>query len=202
MISQKEAGFRRMDRLGLNHHMVYIAHDLSEANRSVRTCGFPCTIRTDRYYGVTKDLPFYLVENAKGYENIRKQIQDNFDSGMILLISNGRQYDVFLKYNMVFSVGYDGCFRAEYSTRNVPLRHMYRHRESLVNVTGHIDERYASWEVQNREHNQVDLREIRDLFYQIYVKIEEQHLRNRQIELSVYHVPCGTLHEPVIFWEI
>lgn len=202
MLSKKEAGFRQMDRLGLNHHNTYVVHDMEEADEVVKSCGFLCSIRTDRYHGVTKDLPFYLVEKEDGYKGIRMQIQDNFDAGMLLLISDGRHYDSLLKYNMVFSVGYDGLFRAEYSTRNVPLRHMYRHSDDLINVTGHIDERYGSWEVQNRDRNQVDLREIRDLFYQVYLKIEKIHLRNRQIELSVYRMPCGTLHEPVIYWEI
>lgn len=100
-----------------------------------------------------KNLPFYLVENYDQYNDIRMHILDNLNAGMILLISDGRRYDPFLKYNMVFSIGYDSLFHAEYSIRNVPLRHMYRYRNDLINVTGHIDERYGSWDIQNRENN-------------------------------------------------
>lgn len=202
MKSKKEAAFRQMDRLGLNHHNVYITQRIEEADLIIKSFGFLCSIRTDCCHGVTKDLPFYLIEDPADYFKARIQIQEHLHSGMVLLISDGRHYDGFLKYNMVMSVAYDGTFRAEYSTQNVPLRHMYWYPKDLINITGHIDERYASWEILNRENNKISIREIKNLLYQVYLKIEQLHLYNCQIELSVYKIPCGVLHEHVIYWEI
>lgn len=202
MTYTKIKSFEQMDRLSLNHHQIKVVCSLPEADQTVRDYAYCCSIRTDRDFGIKKDLPFYLVDKPEHYQDIRCLLQENLDAGMILLISNGRQFDKYLRFNMVMSMERDGKFQAEYCTKNTPLRHMYRYPSKLVYIRGNVNERFGDWEVDNREANTIDLREIRNLIAKLYLKVENLYLYGKHLELSLYWVPCGTLKEEIVFWEL
>ena len=202
MKSNKMLGFYRMDRYGLNHHFAEAVTDIGRSDQLAEVFSYQFTIRTDRNTGIVKDLPFYLIDTKEQYYAIRDVLIQNIRKGLILILSDGHHYDKFLRYNLVLSVDYDGHFLAEYSSINVPLRHMYRYPKYLANVTGNVNDRYQNWDTLNRIAGGVDLREIESLINQQFLVIEKSMLYRRYLELSVYQVPCGTRHETVAYWEI
>ena len=202
MESSKLKAFRQMDKLGLNHHRTEAVISLEVADALAAEFTYRFSIRTDRSYGITKDLPFFLIDEKKQYLEIRENLKTLLADGFVLIVSDGHRYDPYLKYNMVFSVNYDGQFRAEYSAKNVPLRHMYRYPNELVQVSGNIHKRYPDWDIRNRQAAGMDFRQIRDMLYLQYIQAEKLGLYRRYLELSVYQVPCGTRNEEVAYWEI
>lgn len=202
MRSKKLECFRQMDRLELNHHHTESVTSLEVADFLAEKFEYRFSIRTDRNYGITKDLPFFLIDEKRQYFLIRKNLQELLNMDFILIFSDGHHYDPYLKYNLVFYMNYDGNFQAEYSAKNVPLRHMYRYPDTLVQVTGNINERYPDWDIRNRQVAEIDFRQIRDTIYLQYMRAEKLQLYRRHLEMSVYTVPCGVRHEEIAYWEI
>ncbi|MGN0485555.1 MAG: hypothetical protein ACI4HI_18605 [Lachnospiraceae bacterium] len=202
MESKKMQGFYVMDQLGLNHHLAEAVKDMDKADYLAELFGYQFSIRTDREYGITKDLPFFLIDSKQQYDSIRSRLMRCIEEGMILILSDGHRYDNALQFNMVLCIDCDGSFLAEYSSRNVPLRHMYRFPDDLAHISGNINERYQDWDISNRIAGGIDLRELESILNQLYLMIEKTMLYRRYLELSVYKVPCGTKQEPIAYWEI
>lgn len=202
MGNNKLKAFRQMDSLGLNHHRTEVVTSLEVADTLAAEFTYQFSIRTDRNHGITKDLPFFLIDEKEQYLEIREKLKALLMDGFVLIVSDGHRYDPYMKYNLVFSVNYDGEFKAEYSTKNVPLRHMYRYPKELVQVSGNINERYPNWDIRNRQAAKIDFRQIRDMIYLQYMWVEKLDLYRRHLELSVYRIPCGIRNEEIVYWEI
>lgn len=198
----KIESLKRIKRLGLNIHNTVFTNDLEVIKRVVQEYNYMCSIRTDKEQGVTKDLPFYLISSKDDYERVHDKLALNKKEGMVFIVSNGHQYDTSLRYNMVVSFERDGSFDIEYSPINVPLRHMYRYPEEMVYIEGNINETVASWKVNNKEHNKINIRDVGKEVASIYMEIYNKNLWDRNLEVSVYDKKCGELGMEHVYWEV
>lgn len=200
-MGKKVNSIRRLDHLSLNHHVMCITRSMEEALAFVSE-NPKGSIRTDRANESAYDLPFYVYEDQKEFERLISKLCRHIKDGLILILSNGHAYDTELRYNLVCSIDWEHCCKAEWSVKQVPLRHMYRYPGELVSLCGHIDGRLSDWEISNRAANRVDLREIFELVQALFLTVDKKGLYGKQLELSVYRVPCGTQNEHMVFWEI
>lgn len=198
----KVESLKRIQRLGLNIHNTIITDDLEEVDRTVSKYRYMCSIRTDKKTGIAKDLPFYLISTKDDYLKIKEKLKKNKLDKIMFIVSNGHQYDDSLRYNMVVYFERNGDFRLEYNAINVPLRHMYRYPEEMINIEGNINETVASWKVENKEHNKINIREVGRIAASVYMEVYSKGLWDRNLEISVYDRECGELMKEYIYWEI
>ena len=119
---------------GLNVHEFYVFKNFESLWQSYIALGKVCTIRTDKAYAKPgSQLGFFIARYIAPSE--LKKIADVIkQNGCIAIISNGLKYDDHLRYNIVYKIEENGDFYCEFSRLKVPLRHMYRHPESLRTV--------------------------------------------------------------------
>ena len=68
-MGKKVNSIRRLDHLGLNHHVMCITRSMEEALAFVRE-NPKGSIRTDRANESAYDLPFYVYEDQKEFERL------------------------------------------------------------------------------------------------------------------------------------
>lgn len=200
-MGKKVNSIRELDRMGLNRHVMCITRNMEEALFFARA-NPKGSIRTDRIYESAYDLPFYVYEDQEEFEHLIPKLCQHIKEGLILILSNGHAYDAELRYNLVCSIDRDYWCRAEWSTKQVPLRHMYRYPERLISLYGHIDGRLSDWEISNRAANTIDLREIFQRLQELFLVVDAKDLYGKHLEVSVYNTSCGTRNTDMVFWEI
>jgi len=114
--------------------------------------------------------------------------------GCYLIVSDGRNYDPQMRYNVCIRIERDGDFVCEMSPLKIPLRHMYEH--PLMCVTGNIIEPKHWWDVWGKQN--ADLREVKDIVQTIYSK----EILGKYIECTTYNIPVGILKEDMVYWHI
>lgn len=200
-MGKKIKSIEKLDCLGLNHHLMCITRNVEEALEFAKKHP-KGSIRTDWVVESGYNLPFYVYETFEEFLELVPKLQQDTKNGLVLIISNGHAYDDHLRYNLVCSIDRDGMCKAEWSVKQVPLRHMYRYPEDLVSICGHIDERLGNWKICNREANAVNLREIYNRIQELFLGVEEKRLYEKELEISVYRVPCGVQDTDMVFWEL
>lgn len=198
----KVESLKKIRKLGLNIHNTIITDDLSILEDMIKKYDYVCSIRTDKEYGITKDMPFYLINGQDDYKRVKSNLALDKKEDMMFILSNGHQYDDRLIYNMVVSFEKDGKFTCEYSVKNVPLRHMYRYPRDIIYIEGNINETVASWDIKNKEHNKINIRLIGERVAQIYMETHDKGLWDRNLEISVYREKCGELNKDHVYWEV
>lgn len=185
---------------GLNVHEFYVCKNFESLWQSYIALGKECTIRTDKAYAKPgSQLGFFIARYIAPSE--LKKIADVIkQNGCIAIISNGLKYDDHLRYNIVYKIEENGDFYCEFSRLKVPLRHMYRHPETLNSASGNIDELLKYWNrhVSKQEKYRIDFREIRELLREEY----KLGMFGKTVEMSVYNVKCGILNKNKVYWEI
>lgn len=155
------------------------------------------TVRFDRYGGFSADLPFAVLDSNQfdivDFCSLRKSAEK---LGCYLIISDGRQYDKYLKYNIVCKVEHTGSFFYEFSPLQVPLRHMYRYPTSCV--IGNLSDSKESWHIEKTASAQVNLPEVKRIVWDIYAR----QIHGRFIECTLYTRPVGQLNTNMVFWHI
>ncbi len=79
--------------------------------------------------------------------------------GCYLIVSDGRNYDPDMRYNICAKVEKNGEFICEMSPLKVPLRHMYKH--PLMCVTGSILEPKHWWNIWGEQT--ANMREVKEI---------------------------------------
>lgn len=115
-MGKKVNSIRRLDHLGLNHHVMCITRSMEEALAFVRE-NPKGSIRTDRANESAYDLPFYVYEDQKEFERLIPKLCRHIKDGLILILSNGHAYDTELRYNLVCSIDWEHCCKAEWSVK-------------------------------------------------------------------------------------
>lgn len=198
----KVESVKNISKLGFNRHNMIFTNSFDEAERSIKLYNYICSIRTDREGNNTKNLPFYVLNNQKEFEDIKEKLLANIKDDMILIISDGHHYDNKLLYNMVVCFDKDGEFNAEFNCRNVTLRHMYNYPNDMVGINGNINDTVASWIVNNKEHNKINIRNVGNLLNRLYEIVYDKNLYDKHLEISVYKDKCGIMNEEYVCWEI
>lgn len=68
-MGKKVNNIRKLDRMGLNRHVMCITRNIEEALYFVRA-NPKGSIRTDRIYESAYDLPFYVYEDQEEFEHL------------------------------------------------------------------------------------------------------------------------------------
>lgn len=179
-------------------HEFRICDTIIDVLSACKDYSYTCTIRTDRVNKKGTDFPFFIIRKpADISDSILKALED----GYVCIVTNGLVYDEYLIMNCVFTIARNGDFLFEYSRKNVPLRHMYRHREDLRHVCGNILEQDRVMDFICECTNTVDLRVIKDLLVWWYVHmIKHEELFGKYIEASTYRRnPRG---KEMVCWEV
>ena len=201
-MSSKIDSLTNIDKLGLNHHNYVVVYDIAQADYLAKKFKYKFSVRTDKLNGYNKDLPFFLFDNEIEYFCNRKMLQTLLSCNYTLIFSDGHLYDDFLKYNMVLYIDRNGDFIAEYSAKNVSLRHMYQYPNELSLIRGNINERYCDWCLSNIRVAGIDVRIIREKIYEQFLIIDKFNLYGRYLEMSVYMKSCGVNNSDTVYWEI
>lgn len=201
-MSSKIDSLKLIDKCKLNHHNFVVVKSIEELDNFAKNCNYKLSIRTDRKTGITKCLPFFLIDNQIEYYYNRSSFKLFMLCDYLLIASDGHFYDDYLKYNMVISIEKNDDFVAEYSSVNVPLRHMYKYPNKLAIISGNVNERYFDWYLYNTRVSGLDIRLIRDKIYEQYLVVLKNNLFNRYLELSVYSKDCGVNNSDTVYWEV
>lgn len=200
----KLKSMHRILNLGLNVHDFIPCRTVPEIIYAYIRLGKTCTIRTDKLGAEQgSQLGFYKADNISLLE-INKIADEIVKNKWIGIVSNGLKYDKYLRYNIVYKLDRNGDFTAEYSRKNVPLRHMYKYPETLTTITGSLNDDIRLWEVYKPalESDRVDLREIQDILRSEFLICLNNKLFGRYIEMSVYNTDVGPLKQNKVYWEI
>lgn len=184
---------RFLERKGLNIHNYKVVDNL------LYLAGYcqvyvNSSIRFDRESNELQ-LPFVLVDRDTFDRSFLSDVLNlSRKLGCYLIISDGRNYDQYLKYNLVVMFDRQGNFNCNLSTLKIPLRHMYNHK--LMQVTGNIKDYTKDWEVWGER--QTDLDSLRKSIETLYSK----EIFNKYLECSFYTRRVGIYNEDHVFWHI
>lgn len=182
---------------GLNIHNYEVVRDryhLGGICKSYKNC----SIRFDREKGDLQ-LPFTLMEQLNGQDNwditdILNIYNKAEELGCYLIVSDGRNYDPDMRYNICVKVEQKGEFICEMSPLKVPLRHMYKH--PLMCVTGSLIEPKHWWDIWGEQT--ANMREVKEIVETVYSK----GIIEKFVECTTYNKKVGILNEEMVFWHI
>jgi hypothetical protein len=199
----KLQALRYLEGRGLNVHTYEVVTRARDLMRKCVEYG-SSSVRFDRHSGKL-DLPFALMDAGTFDYPLAVETAHLAERlGCYLIVSNGRNYDVDMEFNICAIVQKDGSFECELSSLKIPLRKMYAH--PLVLVQGNMLDPLNTWKTFNvipkgterEDRTIVDNTRVRQIMKELYGK----GIFNKYIECTTYYVPVGKRNEYMVYWHI
>ena len=182
-----------LEKQGLNIHNYSTP---TEFNKIKEICEqyINSSVRFDDTTG-TLQLPFMLMEQGKYTDtDIASIINIIKQYNCYPLISDGRNYDANMEYNISIKIQENGYFEADISNLKIPLRNMFNH--PLMALVGNIAEPIHWWKQYGITlGNKVNIRRIIETIY-------SKEIFNKYIECTTYTTKVGKLSELIAYWHI
>lgn len=191
-MGKKTLCLKKLEEQGVNVHEYKEIRSLEELIHYVEL--HPnMSVRFDDEYGTT-DLPFYVIDN--GNRELLTTIALEAEHGKYtMLVSNGHQYDAGQVCNFVGRVDLTGKFELEYSTKKIPLRHMYR--SGTTSVRGNYGES-STYDYLNQFENPISKKDLELILTYLF----KMKIYNRDIEGTLYPYPVGVQKQNIVIWQV
>lgn len=193
---------------GLNTHSfeTFFAinkEDCLEAFKSYHARNRRFSVRTDTLADVAAEhryeLPFIVIDDDldSRISDIESFIEKSISKNLILIFSNGRQYEDDLIANIVVSIEGENIF-IEMCSAKVALRDMYKNPSRICSLSGTIFNKPCEMKSFGAE------RYISDDELEEILSCVMSHYSGKKsyFELSLYSKNVGNLESRLVFWQV
>jgi len=196
---EKIRSMEKINSMNLNMQRWCVPETYEEYLRIINDWVF-VTIRTD-HETKTYDLPFYIIEQPITLAELKNIWKELKSKNCKLIISDGIKFDKIQEYNMVISIEKDGQFMFEASLLKIPLRHLYKHPQSMLSCQGCIGEDPNHWINYNPSVSGLNKAQIKKDIEDLYCTYQEI-IFGKTLEITKYPIPVGTQKKNIVFWQM
>lgn len=157
------------------------------------------SVRTDSFSLNNKDLPFLFVDGDlhEKMDEIHIFAERVITLGLSCILASAREFDKYLIANIVVTFEGD-VVMLEFSTRDVPLREMYKYPAELSSFVGSIFSKVSDFKRYGAV-SQLEDEVLEKIIEQVFSKCKPGE---NYFELSLYSTKVGILQDNIVFWHI